>query len=153
MNKREVTWLIIRLIGAYFGYAAIVALFTLVSTVWLIFSVPSSTDKDPELGTKVVPTTFQDSPGGIPGIQEATPRTRPDGTQRNANKPDAAADEAKRAIFKLILWHLFIFLLHGGVAYYLLFQGGAFFNILIREKDPGVPREKEPESILLNLSE
>jgi hypothetical protein len=153
MNKREVVWLIIRLIGTYFGYAAIVALFTLASTIWLIFSVPS-TDKGVELNTPVAPTSFSEQPGGIPGIQqEPTPRARPDAAPRNAGKTDPAADEAKRAIFKRILWDLFVFLLLGGVSYYLLFQGGLFFNILMREKDPGTPREKEPESILLNLSE
>lgn len=159
MNKREVVWLIVRLIGAWFGYWAIVALFTLVSTVWLIFSIPSA-DKGTEPGTQTVPgtqvapTSFSEQPAGIPGIQEATPpRNRSDMAQRNANKPDPAADEAKRAVFKLILWHLFLFLLHGGAAFYLLFHGGLFFKILMREKDPGAPREKEPESILLNLSE
>lgn len=153
MNKREVVWLIVRLIGAYFGYAAIVALFTLVSTVWLIFSV-SSSEKGGEQSTQVAPTSFSEQPAGIPGIQEATPpRNRPDTAQRNANKPDSVADEARRAIFKLILWHLFLFLLQGGAAFYLLFHGGLFFNILIKEKDPGQVKEKEPESILLNLSE
>jgi hypothetical protein len=151
MNKREVTWLITRLIGAYFGYLAIVALFTLGSTVWMIFSVPS--DKGVELSTQVAPTSFSEQPGGIPGIQEPTPRPRVETAPRNANKPDTAADEARRIIFKRILWDLLVFLLLGGVAYYLLFQGGLFFNILMREKDPGKPREKEPESILLNLSE
>jgi hypothetical protein len=151
MNKREVTWLIVRLIGAYFGYLAIVALFTLASTVWLIFSVPSS-DKGAELSTQVAPTSFSEQPGGIPGIQEPTPRARPE-AQRNANKPDPAADEAKRAIFKRVLWDLFVFLLVGGVAYYLLFRGGLFFSILMRENKPGEVKEREPESILLNLSE
>jgi hypothetical protein len=154
MNKREVVWLIVRLIGSWFGYWAIVALFTLVSTVWLIFSVPSADKGGVEPGSsQVAPTSFSEQPAGIPGIQEPTPRNRSDMAQRNANKPDPAADEAKRAIFKLILWHLFLFLLHGGVAFYLLFHGGLFFKILMREKDPGAPREKEPESILLNLSE
>ena len=152
MNKREVVWLIIRLIGAYFAYATIIALFTLVTTIWSIFSVPSP-DKGVELSSQVAPTSFSEQPGGIPGIQEPTPRNRADAAQRNANKPDPAADEAKRAIFKRILWDLFLFLLQGGAAYYLLFQGGLFFNILMRENKPGEVREREPESILLNLSE
>lgn len=143
MNKREVVWLIVRLIGAYLGYAAIVALFTLLSTVWMIFSVPSAKGLEPEdtrLDSQVAP---------IPGISRPEPVP-----PRPVNKVvDAAADEAKRAIFKLILWYLFLFLLQGGVAFYLLFHGGLFFNILMREKDPGQIREKEPESILLNLSE
>ena len=157
MNKREVVWLIVRLIGLYFAYTAIVALFGVAGAVWMIFSVPGAkTGEIHDVGTNLAPTTYdsREQPGAIPGIQPAPPRGAADGAQKNAaNKSDPAADAAKREIFKLILWYVFLLLLEGGVGYYLLFHGGLLFNILVRENKPGERKEKEPESILLNLTE
>jgi hypothetical protein len=143
MNKREVVWLIVRLIGLYFAYTAIVALFILVSTIWMLFSAPSAKS----LETDGAPP---DTSINIPGIG-----SRPEPTpSRSVNKiVDAAADEARRAIFKQILWYIFLLALQGGVGYYLLFHGGMVFNLLMRENKPGERKEREPESILLNLTE
>jgi hypothetical protein len=133
----------VRLIGLYLSYLAIVALFGLVSSIWLIFSVPAGKDaapNDTRSDSQVMP---------IPGI------TRPEPTPaRTVNKAvDAATDEAKREIFKLIMWYVFLALLEGGIGIYFLFWGGILFNLLNRENKPGEIREREPESILLNLSD
>lgn len=140
MNKREVVWLIVRLIGLYFSYLAILALFGLASSIWAIAWAPSA--KGPETEN----TRVNEQPVGIPGIKPEPPARTP--------KPaDPAADAQKREAFKEILWHIFLTLAQGGIGFYLLAYGGALFTILARENKPGEVREREPESILLNLSE
>jgi hypothetical protein len=148
MNKREVVWLIVRLIGVYVSYCAIVAVLTLAGSVWTFFSVPSKTG--PNAGTEIESVSDKPVGGGIPGIT-AGPNGRPDPTPRTANKADTAADEAKRGLFKDLLWNLFLTLVESGIAVYLLIYGGILFNILMRENQ-AAEKEKEPESILLNLT-
>lgn len=145
MNKREVVWLIIRLIGVYISYGAIIAAFALASAVWMIFSVPAKPAPPGMVGSTEMIEGTRVEPTGIPGI------TRPEPTPRTAARPDPAADEAKREIFKLILWNLFLTLIQGGIGFYLLIYGGILFKILMRENQ-AAEKEKEPESILLNLT-
>jgi len=145
MNKREVVWLIVRLIGVYVSYCAIVSAFALASSIWLLFSVPSKTG--PNTGTEN--ETVIQRPEGIPGI--TAPTGRPDPTPRTATKTDTAADEARREVFKLILKDLLLTLVLGGIGFYLLIHGRILFNILMRENQ-AAEKEKEPESILLNLT-
>lgn len=143
MNKREVVWLIVRLIGVYISYSAIVTAFALATSIWMIFSVPSKTTPgaNPEIESRMEPV-------GIPGI---TSPGRPEPTPRTAAKLDPAAEEARRELFKLILWNLFLTVIQGGLGFYLLIYGGVLFNILMRENQ-AAEKEKEPESILLNLT-
>jgi hypothetical protein len=145
MNKREVVWLIIRLIGVYVSYFAIVTAFTLAASIWMLFSVPSKTPPgvNPDVESRL-------EPAGIPGITSG-PSGRPEPTPRTATRPDPAAEEAKREVFKLILWNLFITVVQGGIGVYLLIYGRILFNILMRENQ-AAEKEKEPESILLNLT-
>jgi hypothetical protein len=145
MNKREVVWLIVRLIGVYISYYAIVTTFALAASIWMLFSVPSKTNPgvNTELDSRV-------EPAGIPGITSG-PNARPEPTPRIAARPDPAAEEAKREAFKLILWNLFLTVVESGLGVYLLIYGRILFNILMRENQ-AAEKEKEPESILLNLT-
>jgi hypothetical protein len=145
MNKREVVWLIVRLIGVYISYCAVVTAFTLAASIWMLFSVPSKTT--PGVNQEVESRL---EPSGIPGITSG-PNGRPEPTPRTATRPDPAADEAKREAFKHVLWNLFLTLVEGGIGVYLLIYGRILFNILMRENQ-AAEKEKEPESILLNLT-
>lgn len=138
MNKREVVWLIIRLIGVYFSYAALVAAFSLLGVIWMLISVSSKAGEN-DLPARV------EQPAGIPGI-------RPDSIAKPPSHLEQVGDEAKREVFKQLLWQLFLTVLQGGLGFYLLAYGGIFFNILMRENE-GQKKEREPESILLNLTE
>jgi hypothetical protein len=144
MNKREVVWLIIRLIGVYISYCAVVTAFTLAASIWMLFSVPSKTT--PGINNDIESRV---EPAGIPGITSGP--NRPEPTPRTAARPDPVADEAKREAFKLILWNLFLTVVQGGIGVYLLIYGRILFNILMRENQ-AAEKEKEPESILLNLT-
>ena len=144
MNKREVVWLIVRLIGLYLSYLGIVALFSLVSAIWTIASMPTAPKSSETEANRIMP----EQPAGFPSINPPTP------AQRTPARPqDPASDAAKRAAFMEILWYVFLTLLQGGIGIYFLFWGGILFNLLNRENKPGEVREREPESILLNLSD
>lgn len=145
MNKREVVWLIIRLIGVYISYCAVVTAFTLAASIWMLFSVPAKPGPPGMVGSADMNDGTRVEPTGIPGI------TRPEPTPRTAARPDPAAEEAKRGVFKLILWNLFLTVVQGGIGVYLLIYGRILFNILMRENQ-AAEKEKEPESILLNLT-
>ena len=144
MNKREVVWLIVRLIGVYISYCAVVTAFTLAASIWMLFSVPAKTTPgvNAELDSRVEPVN-------IPGI--TGPGGRPEPTPRTAARPNPAEEEAKREVFKLILWNLFLTVVQGGIGVYLLIYGRILFNILMRENQ-AAEKEREPESILLNLT-
>ena len=144
MNKREVVWLIVRLVGVYISYCAVVTAFTLAASIWMLFSVPAKPGPPGMVGSADNESTRVE-PTGIPGI------TRPEPTPRTAARPDPAAEEAKREVFKLILWNLFLTAVQGAIGVYLLIYGRILFNILLRENQ-AAEKEKDPESILLNLT-
>lgn len=152
MNKRDVVWLIVRLIGLYLCYCAIIAVFTLASAVWAFIGLPS---KPGTPGAETEISRQAENPPGIPGFTPQGPNAQPENPRRpqQANRPaDPVADEARRTAFKEILWALFLLVIQGGVGFYLLVYGGLLFNMLMRENQSAT-REKEPESILLNLTE
>jgi hypothetical protein len=145
MNKREVVWLIVRLIGLYLCYLAIISVFSLAGAFWALAGMPGTKGAEPETVINA-----PEQPAGIPGISPNPPARTPN---RPPTVADSAADEAKRAAFKIILWYLFLTLLEGGTGFYLLFRGRLLFALLVREDKPGEIKEREPESILLNLSD
>lgn len=152
MNKREVVWLIVRLIGLYLCYSAIIAAFTLASAIWAFIGLPS---KPGAPGAETEISRQAENPPGISGFSPQGPNAQPENSRRQpqANRPaDPAADEARRAVFKEVLWALLLTVIQSGIGFYLLIYGGLLFNILMRENQSAL-REKEPESILLNLTE
>jgi len=118
MNKREVVWLIVRLIGVYLAYLAIVTVFTLVSSVYTFYSHSA------------------DSPAGSP----------PPVTQQNVNDPkapvrsDPVSEKAKSEALRSILLYLFLTVLYGGGSFYLMTRGTLLFDLLSKEQ-----REHRPE--------
>jgi hypothetical protein len=135
MNKREVVWLIVRLIGLYFAYSAAVALFSVAGAGYNLFSLTST--------------------GGRPDIENATPLAapgfpRPQVDVNASNKTDPAAEKIKGDAFKTVLWYLFLTALYGGLAFYLLRRGRALFEILSNEQSPE-RRESDPAVTTLKL--
>lgn len=134
MNKREVVWLLVRLIGVYFAYLAIVSAFTLVGSVSALYSLSESTKPEVET-TKTAP----------PGL----PPARVENERKPAIPLDPVSEKAKSEAFKTLLWNLFLTGLYGGVAFYLIAKGSILFNILNRED--AALRTKEPTVTTIRL--
>ena len=119
MNKREVVWLIVRLIGVYFAYSAVVTLFTLAGSVSALYSLSS----DPNAKTE------SENVRPVSGF----PPTRPDNEPHQAVKSDPATEKLKSEAFKTLLMYIFLTGLYGGIGIYLMAKGRFLFNILNNE--------------------
>ena len=120
MSKQQVVWLIVRLIGVYFAYLAIVTVFSLpgaVSTLYSLSSRPAAAKPEIE---NVRPTPFP----GYPKVETELPQS---------NKTDAATENLKSEAFKSLLKHIFLIVIYGGVGFYLIRRGRILFNMLINE--------------------
>ena len=133
MYKREIVWLIVRLLGLYCAYCALVTLFGLAGVV----SSYSSSGAAPNGNTNVtVPVT------GFPGVsQGANPTVKP---------TDPAADAAQTQAVKDLLKHLFLLALYGAAGFYLLKKGDFLFHLLNSENLPQRSK-KDPTVTTLKL--
>ncbi len=122
MNKREVVWLIIRLIGVYFAYTAIVTLFSLGGSFYALYTL--SADSSPSV--KPETANIQNVPG-MPNMRSDTPEVKP------VVKTDPATEKLKSEAFKSILMYFFLTGLYGGIAFYLITKGNRFYRILAKE--------------------
>jgi hypothetical protein len=100
MNKREVVWLIVKLIGVYFIYLSVVSAFSLISSVSTLYSISSqiSTTK-PDANS----TFLGDYAGRFPG--------RPPVPANKTNeKPvvDAAQKKLADEAIKTVLFYVFL---------------------------------------------
>lgn len=138
MNKREVVWLIVRLIGVYFAYLAVVTVFTVVSSVYALYSLSGDPAGAMTETESVRPASNGFSP---PGHSDSEPRP--------AAKTDPVAEKAKSEAFKMILFYIFLTGLYGGIGFYLIAKGKILFNILNNEN--AAPRHKEPAVTTLKL--
>lgn len=127
MNKREVVWLIVKLIGVYFIYLSIVSAFSLVSSVSTLYSVSSriSTAK-PDGNTAVSPVS---APDGFPSRPTVTATKTPEKAIPDATQK-ALADEA----IKNVLFYIFLTVLYAALGFYLIKDGRILFVILNREE-------------------
>lgn len=82
MNKREVVWLIIRLIGVYFAYTAVVTVFSLASFLLAFYNLSA----DSASAVKPEGENVRNVPG-IPNMRPETPEVKP------VVKSDPAADK------------------------------------------------------------
>lgn len=139
MNKKEVAWLVIRLIGLYFAYLAIVALFGVIGSAPALIFMPPALNTASNANTAVANTRIQTIPYNANPISESTPQT------------ETAASETERSeIVKTFLWYIFLTAIYGAVGWYLLRDGRLFYALLMRE-DSIRKREAEPEVTTLNL--
>jgi hypothetical protein len=141
MNKKEIVWLIIRLIGLYFAYLSIVTLFTVIGSAPALIFMPPALGEASNANTAVANTRVQTLPYNVNPIGEPMPKT---------NTETAASDKDRSEIIKIFLWYIFLTAIYGAVGWYLLRDGRLFYSLLMRE-DLIKKREAEPEVTTLNL--
>ena len=138
MNKREVVWLIIRLIGVYFAYTAVVTVFSLAGSVFAFYNLNSDTGAAVKAETENVRNV-----SGIPNMRPETPDAKP------VVKGDPAIEKQKSDAFKSILLYFLLTGIYGGLAFYLIAKGNRFYRILAKEA--AAPRQEEDKVTTLRL--
>lgn len=140
MDKRQTVWLIVRLIGIYFAYWAVVALISLVGAIYTYISLPSpNTPPKANANTNTVRPSVP-----TPAVNPTLPTTK--------SPADEAAEKAKSDAGKDALWQLFLTVIYGGIGFYLIRNGRRLFVILRREDliedtDENVPLPAKKEKI------
>lgn len=120
MNKRQTVWLIVRLIGVYFAYWAIVAFLSLIGAIYAYVSLPSGTS-----------TTKANT--GNTRVQMPTPTINP-AIQTVKTPAEEEAEKLKSGVGKDILWQLFLTAIYGASGWYLIKNGKHLFAVLNREE-------------------
>ncbi len=127
MNKREVVWLIVKLIGVYFIYLTVVSTFSFISSVSTFYSVSSQLSSTrPDANSAVSPIT----------TPENFPARPPISSNKSNEKPVADASQKKLAdeAIKTILFYVFLTALYGAFGFYLIKDGRILFAVLNREE-------------------
>jgi hypothetical protein len=147
MNKHQVVWLIIRLIGIYFAYLTLVSLFSLVGAIPALFTLPKI-DANPKNANVAA------SPNPYIRAQPILPDGSTNAAE-NAEKPkdESITDKFKGENVKNFAWFLILTALYGIGAGYLLRDGRLMFEVLNAEEPHGLAKEKEAEVTSLNLSD
>lgn len=149
MNKHQVVWLIIRLIGVYFAYLTLVSLFGLVGAVPALFTLPKidANTKNANVASSSNPTIR---------VQPISPNgnyNAPENAENKENSDESIADKFKGENVKIFAWFLVLTAFYGVAAWYLLRDGRILFDLLNREEPHGLIKEKESEVTSLNLSD
>jgi hypothetical protein len=153
MNKKQVVWLIIKLIGVWFAYSAVVAIPGAIGSIYTYASLPS-------------PPRF--SKAENPAANVISPNMPVNPTLTNPAAPkvetETPAEKAKNEALKLLLWNVLATVFYGLVGWYLIRDGRFLFALLGREEPFGassetsdnasfpVSRKKEEVVTSLNLS-
>lgn len=137
MNKREVVWLIVRLIGVYLTYLAIVSVFGLIGSGSALISASSQPTvvKPENENVRVLPTPLP---------------MKPEADTAAAVKPDPTAEKLKSEAFKDLLLHIFLTAIYGAIGLYLIKSGRIFFDILNNEAS-STRKEADPAVTTLDL--
>src|SRR5215203_5355079 len=98
MIKSEVVWLIIRLIGLYFAYLAIISLFSLIGVAPSLIFMQPSLNSAPNSNTGISNTRIQTVPYNV------NPAVEP--LSKN-NAENAANDKDQSETVKIFLWYIF----------------------------------------------
>lgn len=123
MDKREVIWLIIKLIGVYFVYLTVFSFFSLISSASALYSIPADTN-----ATAIYNANITSSPIAKPN---QTPVV------------DATIKKLRDEAIKTLILNIFLTHLYGAISFYLLRDGQLLFALLNREGKAS--NEKEPE--------
>ncbi len=140
MNKREVVWLIVRLIGVYLTYLAIVSVFSVISAGSALVSASSTSSgatvaKPDGENIRTLPTPFP---------------MKPEADTAAVVKPDASTEKIKSEAFKNLLFYIFLTAIYGVVGIYLMKNGRILFDILANEAS-FTRREADPTVTTLDL--
>lgn len=150
MNKYQVIWLIIRLMGLYFAYLTLVTLLGLLGSIPALFTLPKI-DANP----KNANVAFNQNP--TIRVQPITPNANYDApetpTDGAAKTDESITGKFKGENFTNFLWFLIMSGIYGAAAWYLLRDGRFLYAILNREQPHTIAKGKEAEVTTLNLSE
>lgn len=130
MTKRELVWLITRLIGLLLLYFALGSAMNLVAGFSILSSTPSSkaaneTDKnittsEPQVGYDAAPYPY------------GTPATKP--SPQSAKQE--ATDAVTTAFLKVFFWNFFLTAIYASIGFYLIRDGRFLFQLLNKEDEP-----------------
>ena len=155
MIKKEVVWLITKLIGVLFTYWTVVAVLVLISSIYAYIQLPSP----PRFGKDNSASNVQSTSPVMP--MNPTLSTPPATTTAT----ESPAEVAKNAALKQLLWDLFLVVIYGLIAWYLIRDGRYLFAVLNREapydesgkpiEQDSFPLAKKKEDVVttLNLSD
>jgi hypothetical protein len=150
MNKYQVIWLIIRIVGVYFAYLTLVSFLGLVGAIPALFTLPKI-----DVGTKNANVSVN-QPNMPTRVQPISPNgnlNAPENAESKEKSDESITDKFKGENVKNFLWFLILTGFYGAAAWYLLRDGRVLYDILNREKPHAASKEKEPEVTSLNLSD
>ena len=151
MNKYQVIWLIIRLVGVYFAYLTLVTFLGLLGSIPALFTLPkidANNPKNANVSTLPQNPTFR--------VQPVTPNINAnsaDGVEAGGKTEEGITDKFKGENVKTFAWFLILTAIYGAAAWYLLRDGRALYAVLNREEPHSIIKEKEAEVTQLNLSD
>jgi cytoskeletal protein RodZ len=143
MTKKQVVWLITKLIGVYFAYSAIVAVPVVISSIYRYVSLPSpprfaKSENPAANNSQTISPTYPNNPSLTnPALNNpAVPKT----------ETETPAEKAKNDALKELLWNLFATVFYGLIGWYLIRDGRFFYTVLNREEpfdESGKPVESD----------
>ncbi len=150
MNKYQVVWLIIRLVGVYFAYLTLVTFLGLVGSIPALFTLPKIDANPKNANVNAMPQnpTFR--------VQPVTPNINSNSSEaaeNNGKTGESITDKFKGENVKTFAWFLVLTAIYGAAAWYLLRDGRILYAVLSREEPHGLIKEKEAEVTSLNLSD
>lgn len=151
MNKYQVIWLIIRLVGVYFAYLTLVTFLGLLGSIPALFTLPkidATNPKNANVSTMPQNPTFR--------VQPVSPNINgnsADATENGGKADEGITDKFKGENVKNFAWFLVLTAIYGAAGWYLLRDGRALYAVLNREEPHGIIKEKEAEVTQLNLSD
>ncbi len=150
MNKYQVIWLIIRLVGVYFAYLTLVSFLGLVASIPALFTLPKI-----DVGAKNANVAANSNPGIR--VQPISPNGNlnvPENADSKEKSGESITDKFKGENVKNFVWFLILTGFYGAAAWYLLRDGRVLYDVLNREKPhESASKEKESEVTSLNLSD
>ena len=151
MNKYQVIWLIIRLVGVYFAYLTLVTFLGLVGSIPALFTLPKIDTTSPKNAN--VSTMPQNPTLRVQPISPNINSNSSDGAENGGKTEEGITDKFKGENVKTFAWFLVLMAIYGAAAWYLLRDGRILYAILNREEPQGLSKQKEAEVTTLNLSD
>jgi len=151
MNKYQVIWLIIRLVGVYFAYLTLVTFLGLVGSIPALFTLPKIDATSPKSAN--VSTMPQNPTLRVQPVSPNINSNVPDGMENKEKAEEGITDKFKGENVKTFAWFLVLTAIYGAAAWYLLRDGRILYAALNREEPHGLEKEKAAEVTTLNLSD
>jgi hypothetical protein len=149
MNKYQVIWLIIRLVGVYFAYLTLVSFLGFIGAIPALFTLPKI-----DANTKNANVASSQNPSiRVQPIPPNGNYNAPESTENKEKSEESITDKFKGENVKIFVWFLILTGFYGAAAWYLLRDGRVLYDVLNREKPHASTKEKESEVTSLNLSD